>query len=51
MNEKKKLAAAVKAHKKGMKGQLEDMLNNARKMQLDEVCNNTRMKLLLNLNR
>ncbi|GMR37221.1 hypothetical protein PMAYCL1PPCAC_07416, partial [Pristionchus mayeri] len=36
LNEKKKLTAAVKAHKKGMKGQLEDMLNNARKMQLDE---------------
>ncbi|GMT15163.1 hypothetical protein PFISCL1PPCAC_6460, partial [Pristionchus fissidentatus] len=36
LNEKKKLAAAVKAHRKGMKGQLEDMLNNARKMQLDE---------------
>jgi ribonuclease D len=31
--EKKKLMEATKKHKKGMKGQLEDMLKNAKRMQ------------------
>ncbi|UMM18752.1 hypothetical protein L5515_014670 [Caenorhabditis briggsae] len=35
-NEKKKLAEAVKKHKKGMKQQLEDMLNNVKRHGLDQ---------------
>ena len=35
--EKKNLMEAVKKHRKGMKGQLEQMLNNAKSFQLDEV--------------
>jgi len=35
-NEKKKLMEAVKKHKKGMKEQLENMLNNAKRMDFDE---------------
>ncbi|VDK31103.1 unnamed protein product [Anisakis simplex] len=34
--EKKKLLEAVKKHRKGMKSQLEDMLNNAKRLQRDE---------------
>lgn len=34
--EKKKLLDATKKHRKGMKGQLEDMLKNAKRMQRDE---------------
>ncbi|CAD6192178.1 unnamed protein product [Caenorhabditis auriculariae] len=34
--EKKQLAEAVKKHKKGMKQQLEDMLNNVKRMGLDK---------------
>lgn len=34
--EKKKLAEAVKKHKKGMKQQLEDMLNNVKRHGLDQ---------------
>lgn len=36
-NEKKKLMEAVKKHKKGMKQQLEDMLNNVKRYNLDQV--------------
>ncbi|KHN81304.1 putative rRNA-processing protein EBP2 -like protein [Toxocara canis] len=35
--EKKKLLEAVKKHRKGMKSQLEDMLNNAKRLQRDEL--------------
>ncbi|CAJ0606762.1 unnamed protein product [Cylicocyclus nassatus] len=36
LNEKKQLMEAVKKHKKGMKQQLEDMLNNVKRMGLDQ---------------
>ncbi|VDM63157.1 unnamed protein product [Angiostrongylus costaricensis] len=36
-NEKKQLMEAVKKHKKGMKQQLEDMLNNVKRMDLEQV--------------
>ena len=36
-NEKKKLMDAVKKHKKGMKQQLEDMLSNVKRYNLDKV--------------
>uniref|UniRef100_A0A914ZPR8 Uncharacterized protein n=1 Tax=Parascaris univalens TaxID=6257 RepID=A0A914ZPR8_PARUN len=35
--EKRKLLEAVKRHRKGMKSQLEDMLNNAKRLQRDEA--------------
>ena len=38
--EKKKLLDATKKHRKGMKGQLEDMLKNAKRMQRDEEVEN-----------
>ncbi|VDM41754.1 unnamed protein product [Toxocara canis] len=42
--EKKKLLEAVKKHRKGMKSQLEDMLNNAKRLQRDEEEEENEMK-------
>uniref|UniRef100_F1L690 rRNA-processing protein EBP2 n=1 Tax=Ascaris suum TaxID=6253 RepID=F1L690_ASCSU len=36
-SEKRKLLEAVKRHRKGMKSQLDDMLNNAKRLQRDEA--------------
>uniref|UniRef100_A0A0M3I3A2 rRNA-processing protein EBP2 n=1 Tax=Ascaris lumbricoides TaxID=6252 RepID=A0A0M3I3A2_ASCLU len=42
--EKRKLLEAVKRHRKGMKSQLEDMLNNAKRLQRDEAEEENEMK-------
>uniref|UniRef100_A0A1I7XSY8 Zinc transporter ZIP3 n=1 Tax=Heterorhabditis bacteriophora TaxID=37862 RepID=A0A1I7XSY8_HETBA len=44
--EKKKLTEAVKKHKKGMKQQLEDMLNNVKRMGLDKWQASSSYKIL-----